>query len=398
MAATEPKLERRTERLPGAIVAAALALPGVLPQAVQAQTAPTEGNVSLKALFYRDSQSVDTRYPQYTGNEVDRLKRIAVDAQSFALVAPIGSQWALEGSLLAEQVSGASPRYYTDVSGATVSPGMNDKRTAGDLKITRYFERASLGVGVAGSSENDYKSQAFSLDGRVSTEDRNTTLNLGLGATRDRIAPNDDTNRHETRRSTELIGGVTRVLTRNDLVQANLSYTHGRGFFDDPYKLFDKRPATRKQAAGLLRWNHHFAGLGSTLRSGYRYYRDSYGIRAHTLDAAWVQPLTPLLTLTPSLRYFSQSAARFYYDPVADVVIYPGPVGEPKYSSTDQRLSAFGAFAFGLKAELQLGRWTTDLKLEQYEQRSEWRLGGQGSPGIDAFHATTLQFGVATNF
>lgn len=387
-----------TERISGTIVAAALALPGVLPGAAQAQTAPTEGSVSLKFLAYRDSQSVDTRYPQYTGNEVERLKRIAVDAPSFAILAPIGSDWAVEASLLAEQVSGASPRYYTDVSGATVSPGMSDKRTAGDVKVTRYFERASLGVGVAGSSENDYKSSAFSIDGRVSTEDRNTTLHLGLGATRDRISPNDDTNRQETRNLTELIGGVTRVLTRNDVVQANLSYTHGRGFFDDPYKLFDKRPATRKQAAGLLRWNHHVAALGSTLRSGYRYYRDSYGIRAHTLDAAWVQPVTPILTLTPSLRYFSQSAARFYYDPVADIVLYPGPVGEPTYSSTDQRLSAFGAVAVGLKAELQLGRWTTDLKVEQYEQRSQWRLGGEGSPGIDPFHATTLQLGVATSF
>jgi hypothetical protein len=79
-------------------------------------------------------------------------------------------------------------------------------------------------------------------------------------------------------------------------------------------------------------------------------------------------------------------------------VLYHGPVGEPAYSSTDQRLSSFGALAFGLKAELQLGRWTTDLKVEQYEQRPQWRLGGEGSPGIDPFHATTLQLGVSTNF
>src|SRR5512146_2430771 len=92
-----------TDRLHGSIVAAALALPGVLPQAALAQGAPTEGTVSLRYLGYRDSQSVQTRYPQYTGREVERLKRIAVDAPSLAVTAPIGSNWAVEGSLLAEE-------------------------------------------------------------------------------------------------------------------------------------------------------------------------------------------------------------------------------------------------------------------------------------------------------
>jgi len=393
VAATEP-----AKGVKGAIVAAALALPGVLPATAQAQSQPEQGNVSLKLLGYQDSQSVDVRYPQYDGSEPGRLKRVGVVAPSFAIVAPIGSRWAVEGSLLAERVSGASPRYYTDVSGATTSPGMEDRRTAADVKFTHYFERASLGVGLAGSTENDYRSQAVSLDGRMSSEDRNTTWNLGLAGSSDQIGSVNDPALDERRRSVELIAGVTRALTRSDLVQLNLSYTSGSGYYDDPYKLFDKRPDRRKQAAGLLRWNHHVAAIGSTLRSGYRYYRDSYGIRAHTVDAAWVQPLTPSLSLTPIARYFSQSAARFYYDPVSDIAVYPGPIGDPAYSSTDQRLSAFGAVSVGLKAELQLGRWTTDLKVEQYEQRSDWRLGGKGSPGLDAFHATIIQFGLGTNF
>ncbi|WP_341886889.1 DUF3570 domain-containing protein [Variovorax sp. YR752] len=390
MAATEP--------FKGAIVAAALALPGVLPGQAQAQSVPEQGSVSLKFLAYRDSQSTDTRYPQYTGNEPSRLRRISVNAPSFAIVAPLSSQWAVEGSLIAEHVSGATPRYYSDVSGATTSPGMEDRRTAGDVKLTRYFERASIGVGLAASKENDFRSNAVSLDGRISTDDRNTTLNLGLAHTRDRITSVNDDLLDEDRKTTELMAGVTRVLTRSDIVQLNLSYAGGRGYYSDPYKLFDHRPDTRKQAAALLRWNHHFSGLGSTLRSGYRYYRDSFNIRAHTADLAWVQPITPIFSLTPSVRYYSQSAARFYYDPVSDVVLYPGPVGTPTYSSPDQRLSAFGAITVGLKAELQLGRWATDLKVEQYEQRSSWRTGGQGSPGIDPLHATMLQFGVSTNF
>lgn len=387
-----------TEQLHGAIVAAALALPGVLPSAAQAQTAPDQGTVSLKLLAYRDSQSTDVAYPQYTGNEPARLKRISVNAPSLSVIAPINQRWAVEGSLISESVSGASPRYYSDVSGATVTQGMSDHRTGGDVRLTRYFDGAAVGVGYAGSTENDFKSNAISLDGRVSTPDRNTTFNGALGYTSDKIVPNDGSGRRGKRRTAELAAGVTRSLTRYDVAQLNLTVSRGTGFYDEPYKLFDHRPDRRSQVAALLRWNHHFAGLGTTLRSDYRYYRDSFGIRAHTADLAWVQPLGAMLKLTPSVRYYSQSAANFYYDPVADLAVYPGPVGNPQYSSPDARLSAFGALALGLKAELTLGRWTTDLKVEQYEQRSQWRLGGQGSPGIDPLHATTLQLGVATNF
>ena len=69
------------------------------------------------------------------------------------------------------------------------------------MKLTRYFERASIGVGVAGSTENDFRSSAVSLDGRVSTDDRNTTLNVGLAHTRDSIGSvNDDHARRSSAR------------------------------------------------------------------------------------------------------------------------------------------------------------------------------------------------------
>jgi hypothetical protein len=219
-----------------------------------------------------------------------------------------------------------------------------------------------------------------------------------VGVSDDRIEPDDGSDLREKRRTGELIAGVTRVLTRQDIAQLNLTYSQGNGYYSDPYKLFDNRPSQRKQGTGLLRWNHHFTGLGSTLRSGYRYYRDSFGVRAHTFDAAWVQPLGSQFSLTPSVRYYTQSAARFYYDPVTDIAVYPGYIGTRKHYSADQRLSAFGAVTLGLKAEVRFGRWTTDAKVEQYEQRSDWRLGGTGSPNLDAFHATIFQVGVGTNF
>ena len=369
----------------GAIIAAALALPGVL---VHAQTAPEHGEVALKYLQYEDSQP--------------GLKRIKVSAPSLYVLAPLSSKWALESSLVSDSVSGATPRYHSAISGAT--PRMEDERHAGDVKITRYQDRATYSLGVSKSKEHDYDSTAVSFDASFSSEDNNRSWNIGIGHANDKISSSNDDALHERKRTTEFMVGVTQAVSSNDLVQLNFTLNQGRGYYSDPYKEPDIRPRKRDQSILLARWNHHFEGIGATLRSSYRYYHDTFGINAHTLGAEWVHPVGGRFTLTPSLRFYSQSAARFYYDPVYDPDVgAPYPPGyftnPPEFISPDQRLSAFGGITVGLKAAVRLTPdWSADVKLERYEQRSDWRIGGQGSPGIDPFRATWMQLGVSRRF
>jgi hypothetical protein len=393
VAATDGSNSR--SRVWGSITLAAIALPGVM--TAHAEEPPEKGLIAFKYLQYKDSQAVDTKYPFYDGSEGNRLDRITVKAPSLYVLAPIG-RWSIEGSGVVDEVSGATPRYYSDVSGATKSPGMEDKRKAGDLKLTRYFERGAIALGAAHSTENDYKSTAVSLEGRWASEDKNTTWNLGIANTRDAINPVNEIVVDETKRTNEVTLGVTQALSPRDIAQFSLTHSMGRGYFDDPYKLYDHRPRKRDINVGMLRWNHHFESLSASVRSSYRYYSDSFGIRAHTFETAWVQPVMSDFTVTPSVRYYTQNAAKFYFDPVVDTAIYPGPVGNPQFSSADQRLSAFGGVTAGLKFELRLGTWVTDLKVERYQQRSSWRIGGNGSPGVDVFDATILQVGLGTSF
>jgi len=368
----------------GAVLAAALALPGVV---ANAQGAPEQGEVAVKYLHYQDEQP--------------GLKRVKVSAPSVYVLAPLSTRWSLEGSLVSDSVSGASPRYHTAVSGAS---RMSDERTAADVKLTRYAERASYGFGVAGSSEHDYKSAALSFDATFASDDNNRSWNLGLGYASDKVGSTNDATLHEKKKTLELLVGITQAWTANDLLQANLSFNRGRGYYSDPYKEPDIRPRERDQTILLARWNHHFAGWGSTLRSSYRFYRDTFGIKAHTLAEEWVQPVGSMFTLTPSLRLYSQSAANFYFDPVYDPDVgEPYPPGyftnPPQYISPDQRLSAFGGVTLGLKLAVQWSKdWSADLKAERYEQRGNWRVGGEGSPGLAPFKATFVQFGVASKF
>lgn len=394
MAATD-----KTQRPFGKVVMAALALHGSLAApAAQAETAPEHGVIALRYLRYQDQQKVDVKYPNYDGTEPTKFKRITAKSPSVFVQAPIGTDWTVEASAVLDEVSGATPKYYTDVSGATSAPGMNDTRKAGDVRVSRHFSRGGVSVGVSHSSEHDYRSTAASVEGRVATPDNNTTFTLGVGHSEDFINPVNKVVTNEAKRSNEVIAGVTHALTANDLVQANVTYTDGEGYFTDPYKRNDKRPERRKQAAALARWNHHFAGWEATLRTSYRYYRDSFGIGAHTFEGAWVQPVTRWLAVTPSLRYHTQSSASFYYDPVMDTTYYPRPIVPQTYMTVDQRMSAFGAITAGLKAEVRYEDWTTDIKYERYEQRSDWRSFGKGSPNLDTFSADSVQVGVSRKF
>jgi hypothetical protein len=277
---------------------------------------------------------------------------------------------------------------------------MQDQRTAGDLRVTRYFRRAAVDVGFAYSTEDDYESRAASVNLRLSSDDQNTTIAVGTALTDDTMNPNPGSvlAHEESRRVNEFIVGLTQVLTANDIVQANLSHARGRGYYSDPYKFLDQRPRARNQNAVLLRWNRHIAAAGATLRSSYRFYDDDFGITAHTVGLEWAQSLRGI-TLTPALRYTTQSAAYFYVDPLPGSPVPPLVSPRPPYYSVDHRLSAFGAITVGLKLALPLGRaWLLDAKVYVYEQRGQWRIGGEGSPGLAPFRAQFYQVGATYRF
>ena len=375
---------------PGSFTLAALALPGVMaaPAPVLAQSMPESAFVAVKVQAYNDWQP--------------GLDRIKVVAPSIYVLAPFAGTWSIESTLVHDSISGASPRWHTNISGAS---RMEDKRTAVDVKVTRYFDRWSIGLRGSNSTENDYRSNAVALEARLSSPDNNTTWVAGVGVTRDTINPVNELVVNEKKDVTDVMLGVTQAWTKNDLVQANLSYVRGRGYFNDPYKLADIRPRSRDQTIALLRWNHFIDGdnatlAGTTVRSSYRFYSDTFGVRAHTAQLEWVKPINDRFSVIPSARYYTQSAANFYFDPVYDPEIgEPFPVGNPKFFSPDTRLSAYGAITLGAKVEWRIDqRWTADVKYERYEQRSAWRLGGNGSPGITKFSAQFVQLGISRRF
>jgi len=363
----------------GALLAAALALPGIVPASAVAQAAPESGVIELKYLDYRDWQP--------------GADRMAVRSPSFYLLKPLSDSLAVEASLVYDAMSGASPLYFNTLSGAS-GIGITEYRTAGDVKVTRYFDGGAIGVGGAVSSERDYLSRAFSVDLRLSTSDRNRTFAFGIGGAADVIDSVNGVAVEEHRNSLEYLIGITQALSPDAIVQSNLTYYTGHGYYSDPYKLLDTRPGRRRILAWLTRYNRHFAESDGTLRLSYRYLHDSFGSVSNMLEAAWVQPLPQGWTAAPRVRYYTQSAADFYMNPPFPSGYVPG---QPY--TADTRLAAFGAVTLGIDvAKAFADRWTANVRVEFYRQRPGWRVGGSGSPGIEPFSARWIEVGVARGF
>lgn len=385
---------KKNHVLGAALFAAAMALP--VSNAAFAEAAPERGIVAFKYLNYEDSQP--------------GVERMDINAYTVSAMAPIAGEWSISTSYTYDSVTGASPKFHTyfdppATDGTSGASKIKEQRYSGDLSVTRYLSKGSVTAGTSYSKENDYISRGYSAQGSISTEDKNTTFTFGGSYTTDTINSSNSIAKNQAKRTVAGLVGVTQVLTKQDIVQVNLGYSRGKGYFNDPYKDLDQRPDKKEIKTVMTRWNHHFDGIDGTSHLSYRYYTDTFGIRAHTFGLEYLQSLPNEWTVTPSVRFSSQTAADFYFptNPADDPTMVP-PDAENLFVagscvSLDQRLSSFGALTLGIKVSKRIAKdWLVDVKYENYEQRAGWSMTGGGDAGLAPFSASFFQVGLSREF
>jgi len=82
-------------------------------------------------------------------------------------------------------------------------------------------------------------------------------------------------------------------------------------YFPNGKDSVEKLPATRFKLPLGIRANY-FLGDNMILRSYYRYYADSWGVRANTASLELAYKVSPFFSISPFYRYYTQSAA-FYF-------------------------------------------------------------------------------------
>ncbi len=240
---------------------------------------------------------------------------------------------------------------------ASASP---ETRHQANFGLGYEWDEAAINASAGFSLENDYRSSFGNLGGRLDFNQKLTTVKFGAGYTSSNISAILDhdaspylsktayARQIENRGGSEILHGerqdwsanlgLTQVINKHALVDANFGYTHSRGFLENPYKamtvifvdpdvlnngqmtpvfgdvraLLEQRPGQRNQFAFNTKYIQHISLLDAALHLDYKFTADDWGINTHTFDASWVQPLPFGWTFTPRIRYYSQDSASFY--------------------------------------------------------------------------------------
>lgn len=313
-------------------------------------------------------------------------ERYDIDVAQFHLLAPVADDWSVALDVQWEDMSGASPWFVGQTPGndpKVIMSGASIEDTRTEVAVTTryYYDRGNAGFNYTYSDEDDYESDAFSLDGSLNSTDGLTTYSAAISASYDDIDPTQGTVPTNTRKDDKDIRsawvGVSRIVSKQAIVRFGLSYTYRDGFLTDPYKFRDQRPDERKEWVATTGYRRYFIEPDAALHVDYRYFNDDWDVESHTLDIAWVQNVGSNAQFTPFVRYYSQEEAEFF-SVVANT--------DDRYYADDYRLSAYGAFSIGLRLRRDIGNWSVNASGERYKTDESWGLySGDEAPGLVDF-------------
>ncbi|MDO9162543.1 MAG: DUF3570 domain-containing protein [Methylococcaceae bacterium] len=333
-----------------------------------------------------------------------------------------------------------------------------ETRKQGDFKLSYEGDEMALGIGGGVSEEPDYHSRFVNANGRWDFNQKLTSVNLGLSYTSSDLSTIglgyfntiDRTPRaHSTsatsandplkadREDWAMNLGFSQVLSKSTLVHGNMNYTRNTGFLENPYKavylysvgndfvpynnpadpdnpielrnatatdVWEQRPDSRNQFSWNVGGVQYIEPLDAALHVDYSFFHDDWGIDAHTFAGSWDQPVGWGWTLTPNIRYYSQTAADFYNSvfllgPDAFVVDDTKPRGSQldfsqlpiKNFSSDYRLSGYGTLSGGLTISKQFAKGLNlSVSGEYYQHAGSLQLGSRGEGSYADFDYVTV--------
>ncbi|MBL3825351.1 DUF3570 domain-containing protein [Marinobacter sp. MW3] len=260
--------------------------------------------------------NVDVLYHRYDGGGM------VIDGPSVLVRKGIGSSVSFSGQYYVDSVSAAS----VDVL-ATASP-YEEERNEYTFGVDYLHDKSILSLGFTNSTENDYEANTVYFSVSQEFFGGMSTVTMGYASGWDEVGRvgNDSFSEEADRRNYQL--GLSQVVTRNSLVGLDLEVVTDEGFLQNPYRqnryidpndstgfLYqpERYPETRTSTSVAMRALYYLPYRAS-IRGEYRYFSDTWGINAHTVELGYVHGLNQHWTLEGSIRYYSQSEADFYSD------------------------------------------------------------------------------------
>lgn len=301
--------------------------------------------VNLAAAATLPEDNVDVLYHRYDGGGM------VIDGPSVLVRKSAGSQVSMTGQYYVDSVSAASVDVLATASRYT------EERTEYTLGVDYLHEDSIMSLGYTSSSENDYEANTVYFSVSQEFFGGLSTLTLGYARGWDEVGMvGNESFREETDRQNYQIG-LSQVLTRNSLLGLDFEAVTDEGFLQNPYRqnrfidpndstnfLYqdERYPQTRTSLSVATRALYYLPYRAS-IRGEYRYFSDSWGIDAHTVELAYVHPLNPRWTLEGLVRYYTQGEAAFYSD------LFPFENSQT-HLARDKELSALSGTTLGAGA------------------------------------------------
>lgn len=319
-----------------------------------------------------------------------------------------------------------------------------ETRKQGDIQLGYEWDEAALSINGGVSSERDYESHFIGSNGRVDFNQKLTSLTAGMSYTDSDINALKmesaqgyiDYSAHPEQKGYSIRDnrqdwsgnlGITQIINKNALISSGIGYTRSTGYLSNPYKTstfvfkdpnqlhtiypsdvfqaeiinaLENRPGTRNQFTWDMHYIQYLKPLDAALRLNYRFFQDDWNITAHTINAAWDQPLTNGWIITPNVRYYTQNAADFY-----EPVIYLNQARPQAFSqlpinhfSSDHRLSGYGALSGGISLSKRFAKGINfSAGFEYYKHAGSLKLGNGGEDAYADFDYYLVNAGLDIN-
>jgi len=295
----------------------------------------------------------DIFYSQYKGGGMN------ITGESVLVRKKFSEQFAVQANYFVDKVSGASVDVLSQAS------VIKDERKQKSISLDYIHDKTQYNVAYTNSTERDYISNTthFSLSQDMFGD--LTTVTLGFTDSRNKVGENNGTafapkvEWKGTSYSRSFLAGVSQVVTKNLISGVTLEVITDQGFLSNPYRIvrfIDNAPGNTVgygQASQTYPHTHtstsvegrvkYYLPYRAAASASYRYFDDTWGIRAHTAELGYTQPISNLWLLEGRLRYYTQNHATFYSD------LFPFANAQ-NFEARDQNLASSTNYTVGLKA------------------------------------------------
>jgi hypothetical protein len=269
---------------------------------------------------------------------------------------------------MAEKYS-VSANYYMDM----VTSASIDVEVSGASEYKEERKQYSLGfdylrgkttysLNYTSSEENDYEAETASFGISQDLFGDLTTVTMGFSRGWDTVRNATDPLFEDEIERWSYRVGVSQILTKTLIATLGLEVITDEGYLNNPYRSFrylnptndqlfllqqEIYPHTRTSNAVALNAKY-FLPYRAALSGGYRFFTDTWGIRADTFEVGYTHPVGPW-TFEVGYRNYSQSRADFYSD------LFERP-DQQNFMARDKELSTFTSHRLRLGGTYEFAR------------------------------------------